>query len=84
MQAAPYLGTSSVRTIWNDGCSTTFVVFDVTGEAADEAEEEALTVLPRRVIVVDANQPPWLPSWADTVAGSSSGGGGAAEETPKE
>ena len=56
MQAAPYSGTSSVRTILNDGCSTTFVVVDVAGEAADEAEEEASTVLPRRVVVVDANR----------------------------
>jgi hypothetical protein len=45
MQAAPYSGTSSVRTISNDGCSTTFIVVDVAGEAADEAEEEASTVL---------------------------------------
>ena len=49
MQAAPYSGTSSVRTISNDGCSTTFIVLDVVGEAADEAEEEASTVLPRHV-----------------------------------
>ena len=51
MQAAPYSGTSSVRTISNDGCSTTFIVFDVAGEAADKAEEEASTVLPRHVVV---------------------------------
>ena len=61
MQAAPYSGTSSVRTISNDGCSTTFIVVDVAGEAADEAEEEASTVLPRHVVVVDTNQPPSPP-----------------------
>ena len=33
----------------------TFIVIDVAGEAADEAEEEASTVLPRHVVVVDAN-----------------------------
>ncbi len=76
MQAAPYSRTSSVRTIWNDGCSTTFIVFDVAGEAADEAEEEASTVMPRRIVVVDANRPPSPPPWADAVAGSRSRGGG--------
>jgi hypothetical protein len=76
MQAAPYSGTSSVRTISNDGCSTTFIVFDVAGEAADEAEEEASTVLPRRVVVVDANRPPPPQPWADAAAGSRGGGGG--------
>jgi hypothetical protein len=76
MQAAPYLGTTSVRTILNHGCSTTFIVVDVAGEAADEAEEEASTVLPGRVVVVDINRPlPPLP-WADAAAGSRGGGGG--------
>ena len=75
-QAAPYSGTSSVRTISNDGCSTTFIVFDVAGEAADEAEEEASAVLPRRVVVVDVNRPLPPPSWAEAVVGSHGGGGG--------
>ena len=74
MQAAPYLGMSSVRTISNDGCSTTFIVVDVAGEAADKAEEEALTVLPRRVVVVDTNRPPPPPPWADAAARSRGGG----------
>jgi hypothetical protein len=52
MQAAPYSGTSSVRTILNHGCSTTFIVVDKVGEMADEAEEKALAVLTRRVVVV--------------------------------
>ena len=76
MQAAPYLGTSSVQTILNDGCSTTFIVVNVAGEAADEAEEEASTVLLRRVVVVDANRPPPPPPWADSAAGSRGGGRG--------
>ncbi len=76
MQAAPYSGTLSVRTISNDGCSTTFIVFDVAGEAADKAEEEASTVLPRRVVVVDANRPPPPQPLADAVAGSRGRGGG--------
>ena len=76
MQAAPYSGTSSVRTISNDGCSTTFILVDVAGEAADEAKEKASTVLPRRVVVVDANLPPPPLSWANAAAGSRSGGGG--------
>jgi hypothetical protein len=74
MQAAPYSGTSSVRTISNDGCSTTFIVVDVAGEAADEAEEEASTVLPRRVVVVDANRPLPPPPWADAAAALRQGG----------
>ena len=76
MQAAPYSGMPSVRTISNDGCSTTFIVVDVAGEVADEAEEEASTVLPRRVVVFDANRPPPPPPWADAAAGSRGGGGG--------
>ena len=76
MQAAPYSGTSSVWTISNDGCSTTFIVVEVAGEAADEAEDEASTVLPRRVVVADANRPPPPPPWADTLAGSRGRGGG--------
>ena len=43
MQVAPYSATPSVRTILNNGCSMTFIVVNVAGEAADEAEEEALT-----------------------------------------
>ena len=74
MQAAPYSGTSSVRTISNDGCSTTFIVVDVAGEAADEAEEEASTVLPRRVVVVNANRPLPPPPWADAAAALRQGG----------
>jgi hypothetical protein len=68
MQAAPYSGTSSVRTILNDRCSTTFFFVDVAGEAVDEAEEEASTVLPRHVVVVDANRPPSPPPWANAAA----------------
>ena len=68
MKAAPYSGTSSVRTISNDGCSTILIVVDVAGEAVDEAEEEASTVLPRHVVVVDANRPPSPPPWANTAA----------------
>ena len=36
--------------ICRNGCSTTFIVVDVAGEAVDEAEEEASTVLPRHVV----------------------------------
>jgi hypothetical protein len=84
MQAAPYSGTSSVRTISNDGCSTTFIVFDVAGEAADEAEEEASTMLPRRVVVVDANRPPPPHRGPMRRRGAAAEAEAAAEETPKE
>ena len=35
MQVAPYSATPSVRTILNNGCSMTFIVVNVAGEAAD-------------------------------------------------
>ena len=70
------LGIVFIQTISNHGCSTMFILVNVAGEAADEAEEEASTVLPRRFIVLDANWPPPPLPWADTAAGSRGKGGG--------